>query len=203
MHPLPPLAYDYDALEPHIDERTMRIHHSKHHQAYVNNLNKTLEGHPDLEAMPVQELLWSLDDVPEEIRAAVRNFGGGHANHSTFWEIMSPDGGGEPSGALRDAIDATFGGFENFKSEFLPAATKVFGSGWTWLTLDENNVLRVESTLNQDSPLSASRMPLMVVDVWEHAYYLKYQNLRGDYLAAWWNTVSWRAVAERYANAFG
>jgi Fe-Mn family superoxide dismutase len=203
MNTLPPLPYDYDALEPHIDERTMRIHHTKHHQGYVDNLNRALEPYPDLQAMPVQELLWNLNHVPEEIRTAVRNNGGGHVNHSMFWEIMAPGAGGEPTGALHEAICETYVDFDTLRGKLNSAAMTRFGSGWAWLTIDAEGRLRVESTANQDSPLLQHRTALLGVDVWEHAYYLKYQNRRADYLTAWWNVVNWPSVAERYAYARG
>ncbi len=203
MHTLPPLPYDYDALEPHIDERTMRIHHTKHHQGYVDNLNRALMDHPELHAMPIQELLWSLDDVPDEIRDAVRNNGGGQANHSMFWEIMAPNSGGDPSGALGDVIAQQFGSIDTFRDQFNAVALSHFGSGWAWLTMDSSGRLEVETTANQDSPLTDHRTAILGVDLWEHAYYLKYENRRADYLAAWWNTVCWHAVAERYASSRG
>jgi Fe-Mn family superoxide dismutase len=199
---LPPLPYDYDALEPHIDEQTMRLHHDKHHQAYVNNLNAALDKHPELGDRSLEALLSNLSAVPEDIRTAVRNNGGGHANHTMFWEIMSPNGGGEPSGALADAIGSAFGGFDAFKEQVNQAGLGRFGSGWAWLSMDGGR-LRIESTANQDNPMMEGRTPILGVDVWEHAYYLKYQNRRGDYLGAWWNTVDWAAVAERYARARG
>ena len=202
-HELPPLPYAYDALEPHIDEQTMRIHHDKHHQTYITNLNAALEGHSSLEGKSAEELVSDLDSVPEGIRTAVRNNGGGHANHTFFWEIMGPDGGGAPSGALAGAIDSTFGSFDDFKGQVAAAAAARFGSGWAWLTVDSSGALQVESTANQDSPLSDGRTPVLGVDVWEHAYYLKYQNLRPKYVEAWWNTVDWSAVASRYEAAVG
>jgi Fe-Mn family superoxide dismutase len=197
VHELPPLPYAYDALEPYIDEQTMRIHHGKHHQGYVNNLNTALEGHPDLQAKSVEELLKNLNAVPEDIRTAVRNNGGGHANHSLFWPSMSPKGGGEPDGALAGAIAAAFGSFESFKETFSKAAATRFGSGWAWLSVGGGGKLVVTSTPNQDSPLAEGLMPVLGLDVWEHAYYLKYQNRRGDYIAAWWNVVNWSEVAAR------
>jgi Fe-Mn family superoxide dismutase len=199
-HELPPLPYDYNALEPHIDEQTMRIHHDRHHGTYVNNLNAALEGHPDLQAKSLDELLRNINSVPESIRTAVRNNGGGHANHSLFWEIMSPNGGGQPTGALADAISSTFGSFEKFKDEFSKAAAGRFGSGWAWLVVD-NGKLAVTSTPNQDSPLMEGKTPILGLDVWEHAYYLKYQNKRPDYIAAWWNVVNWAEVGKRYEAA--
>ena len=202
-HELPPLPYAYDALEPHIDEQTMRIHHDRHHNTYITNLNVALEGHSSLEGKSAEELISDLDSVPEGIRTAVRNNGGGHANHTFFWEIMGPDGGGAPSGALAGAIDSTFGSFDDFKGQVAAAAAARFGSGWAWLTVDSGGALQVESTANQDSPLSDGRTPILGVDVWEHAYYLKYQNLRPKYVEAWWNTVDWNAVASRYEAAKG
>jgi superoxide dismutase, Fe-Mn family len=196
---LPPLPYDYDALEPHIDEQTMRIHHDKHHQAYVDNANKALEG-TEWADRPVEQVLAELDLLPEEIRTAVRNNAGGHANHTLFWEIMSPNGGGEPTGALADAIAETFDGVDALKQQVSDAGVKRFGSGWTWLVWDGTG-LAVRSTPNQDSPLMESDEPLLGIDVWEHAYYLKYQNRRPDYLAAWWNVVDWSAVAARFEQA--
>ena len=196
---VPPLPYDYSALEPHIDGQTMRVHHDKHHQAYVDNANKALEG-TDLADRPVEEVLTLFDTLPEEKRAAVRNNAGGHANHSFFWEIMSPNGGGEPSGVLADAISSAFGSLEALKEAVNDAGVKRFGSGWTWLVHDGTG-LAVYSTPNQDSPVSQAHMPLLGIDVWEHAYYLKYQNRRPDYLAAWWNVVNWDAVAERFESA--
>ena len=196
---LPPLPYDYAALEPHIDEQTMRIHHDKHHQAYVDNANKALEG-TEWAERPVEQVLAELDLLPEEIRTAVRNNAGGHANHTLFWEIMSPNGGGEPTGALADAIADTFDGVDALKEQVTDAGVKRFGSGWTWLVWDGTG-LAVRSTPNQDSPLMEGDEPLLGIDVWEHAYYLKYQNRRPDYLAAWWNVVDWSAVAARFEQA--
>jgi Fe-Mn family superoxide dismutase len=201
-HEVPALPYSFDALEPHIDARTMEIHHDKHHAAYVNNLNKALEGHADLQKMSVEDLMRDIKKVPEDIRTAVRNNGGGHANHSLFWTIMSADGGGEPSGDLAEAIASTFGGFEEFKQKFSDAAIKRFGSGWAWLGL-KGDELHVGSTPNQDSPLMEGHVPVLGLDVWEHAYYLKYQNKRPDYVAAWWDVVNWNAVGKRYAGARG
>jgi Fe-Mn family superoxide dismutase len=202
MHEVPPLPYGFDALEPHIDARTMEIHHDKHHAAYVTNLNKALDGHPDLQSKSVEDLLRGFDSVPEPIRNAVRNHGGGHANHSLFWQIMGPGGGGTPSGELGDAIERDFGGFDSLKEKLTNAAAGQFGSGWGWLVVNGGK-LEVIARPNQDSPLMEGKTPLLGVDVWEHAYYLKYQNRRPDYLAAWWNTVSWPAVAERYSRARG
>jgi superoxide dismutase, Fe-Mn family len=193
---VPPLPYDYDALEPHIDEQTMRVHHDKHHQAYVDNANKALEG-TEWAGRPVEQVLGDLELLPEDKQAAVRNNAGGHANHSLFWEIMSPDGGGHPSGSLAAAIDSTFGSLDELKAAVNDAGVKRFGSGWTWLVHDGTG-LAVVSTPNQDSPISNSDTPLLGIDVWEHAYYLKYQNRRPDYLAAWWNVVNWDAVQQRY-----
>jgi Fe-Mn family superoxide dismutase len=195
---LPPLPYDYKALEPHIDEQTMRIHHDKHHGAYVNNLNAALESHPDLQKKSVEELLGNIDALPEAIRTAVRNNGGGYANHSLFWKIMSPDGGGEASGSLADAIKSKFGSFNDFKSKLTAAAGGQFGSGWGWLVVDGSGNLDLYSTANQDSPHMKGHTPILGVDVWEHAYYLNYQNRRPEYLAAWWNVVNWPEVQKRF-----
>jgi Fe-Mn family superoxide dismutase len=192
---VPPLPYDYDALEPHIDEETMRLHHDKHHQAYVDNANKALEG-TDWADRPVEEILQSLDSLPEDIRMAVRNNAGGHANHSFFWEIMSPVGG-EPEGDLAEAIDSAFGGVQQLAEQVNDSGVKRFGSGWTWLVLDGDS-LAVTSTPNQDSPLSEGKTPILGIDVWEHAYYLKYQNRRPEYLLAWWNVANWQEIARRY-----
>lgn len=198
---LPPLPYAEDALEPHIDARTMSIHHDKHHAGYTNNLNAALEGHADLAGKSIEALLGDLNAVPESIRMAVRNNGGGYANHSLFWEIMGPNGGGEPTGELAEAIDSTFGSFAAFKEQFAKAAATRFGSGWAWLYADGNGALVVSSTPNQDTPLMDGNTPILGLDVWEHAYYLNYQNRRPDYITAWWNTVNWDAVADRYAAA--
>jgi superoxide dismutase, Fe-Mn family len=198
---LPDLPYAFDALEPHIDARTMEIHHGKHHQTYVTNLNAALEG-TEWADRPIEQILGDLDIIPEDKRTAVRNNGGGHANHTMFWEIMSPDGGGEPSGALASAIEDTFGGVNDLKEAVNDAGVKRFGSGWTWLVWDGTG-LGVKSTANQDSPLMDDDVPLLGIDVWEHAYYLLYQNRRPDYLAAWWNVVSWDAVSARYEQAGG
>ncbi len=199
-HQLPPLPYAFNALEPHIDALTMEIHHDRHHATYVNNLNAALEGHADLQAKSIEDLISNLDAVPESIRTAVRNNGGGHANHTLFWEILSPNGGGAPSGELADAINNAFGSFDNFKAEFTKAATTRFGSGWAWLVVD-NGKLAVTSTPNQDSPLMEGKTPILGLDVWEHAYYLKYQNKRPDYIAAFWNVVNWDEVSKKYAAA--
>ena len=193
---VPDLPYDYAALEPHIDEATMRVHHDKHHQAYVDNANAALEGTP-LADKPVDHVLTNLEILPEDKQAAVRNNAGGHTNHSLFWEIMSPEGGGEPSGALADAIADTFDSLDALKQQMNDAGVKRFGSGWSWLVHDGTG-LAVYSTANQDSPMLTDDVPLLGIDVWEHAYYLKYQNRRPDYLAAWWNVVNWDAVAQRY-----
>jgi len=200
-HELPPLPYDYDALEPTIDGATMRIHHGKHHQAYVDNLNKALDG-TEWAERPVEEVIASLDAIPEETRAAVRNNGGGHANHTLFWLIMKPKGGGDPSGALESAIRSAFGDVDQLKAQINDAGVKRFGSGWTWLVSDGGS-LSVVSTPNQDSPVMDGKTPLLGIDVWEHAYYLKYQNRRPDYLAAWWDVVNWDEVSRRYDAARG
>lgn len=197
---LPPLPYPANALEPYIDEQTMNIHHGKHHQTYVTNLNKALEGHEELAKKSVEELISNLDAVPENIRTAVRNNGGGHANHSLFWTIMSPNGGGEPTGELAEAINNAFGSFEAFKEQFSNAAATRFGSGWAWLVVS-NGKLEVMSTPNQDSPLMEGKTPILGLDVWEHAYYLKYQNRRPEYIAAFWNVVNWDEVTRRYKEA--
>ncbi|HEV7225997.1 MAG TPA: superoxide dismutase [Pirellulales bacterium] len=197
---VPPLPYAFDALEPHIDAKTMEIHHDKHHAAYVNNLNNAIAD-TDLGKQSIEALCMNIDKVPEKIRTAVRNNGGGHANHSLFWTIMGPGAGGAPSGALADAIKSELGGFDAFKEAFAKAGATRFGSGWAWLSLDKSKKLVVESTPNQDSPLMHGNTPLLGCDVWEHAYYLKYQNRRPDYLAAFFNVINWSAVAERYAAA--
>jgi len=195
---LPPLPYDYKALEPHIDEQTMRIHHDKHHGTYVTNLNAALEPHADLQKKSVEELIANIDALPEAIRTPVRNNGGGHVNHTFFWEIMTPGGSKEPAGSLAEAIGKTFGGFTQFKELFAKACAGRFGSGWGWLTLDRSGTLAIESTANQDTPLMSGKIPVLGCDVWEHAYYLKYQNRRPDYVAAWWNVVNWSEVGKRY-----
>lgn len=194
---LPALPYDYSALEPHIDTETMKIHHDKHHAAYVNNLNAALESQPALQGKSIEDLLRNINDVPEAIRTAVRNNGGGHANHTMFWEIMGPSSG-EPTGALAQAINSAFGDFNTFKEKINDAGVKRFGSGWSWLVTDGSGNLQVISSANQDSPFMDGQTPLLGVDVWEHAYYLKYQNRRPDYLKAWWNVVNWEAVAKRF-----
>lgn len=199
---LPPLPYAPEALEPHIDAQTMQIHHGKHHAAYVNNLNAALEAHPQFFEMTAEQIIKNLASVPENVRQAVRNNGGGHVNHTMFWQIMSPNGGGAPTGDLAAAIDATFGGFDNFKAEFKKAALGRFGSGWAWLIVD-GGALKIVSTPNQDNPVmdNPNVVPILGLDVWEHAYYLKYQNRRPDYVDAWWNVVDWNAVAALYAAA--
>jgi len=199
-HSLPPLPYAYDALEPNIDAKTMEIHHSRHHQTYVNALNAAVSG-TDWEAMPVEQLLARVADVPASLREAVVNHGGGHANHSLFWTVMSPAGGGAPDGALAAAIDADLGGFEAFKAAFTQAALKRFGSGWAWLCVTPQGTLVVESSANQDSPLMHGHVPVLGLDVWEHAYYLRYQNRRPDYIAAFYQVVDWAEVARRHAAA--
>jgi superoxide dismutase, Fe-Mn family len=193
---LPPLPYAADALEPHIDKQTMEIHHGKHHNAYVTNLNAALEKHPELQSKSVDDLLKNINTVPEDIRTAVRNNGGGHANHTMFWQIMGPNGGGAPTGAIADAINAAFGGFDKFKEEVKKAAVGRFGSGWAWV-IDNGGKLVVESSANQDSPLMEGKKVVFGVDVWEHAYYLKYQNRRPDYVDAWWNVINWAEVNKR------
>lgn len=200
-HELPSLPYAADALEPHIDATTMEIHHGRHHNAYVTNLNGALEKHPALGDWSVEDLCRKLNEVPEDIRTAVRNNGGGHWNHSFFWTIMGPGKGGTPSGDLGAAIDSTFGSFEDFKTKFQNAGATRFGSGWAWLSVNGGGKLEVHSTPNQDNPLMEGKTPILGLDVWEHAYYLHYQNKRPDYMAAWWNVVNWDAVGERYAAA--
>jgi Fe-Mn family superoxide dismutase len=195
-HQLPPLPYDFAALEPHIDAQTMQIHHGKHHAAYVNNLNAALEKHPGLQGKDAEALIRDLSAVPEDIRTAVRNNGGGHVNHTMFWQIMGPGAGGAPTGAVADAINAAFGSFDTFKDQLTKAGIGRFGSGWAWL-VESNGKLAIESTANQDNPMMDGKRPIMGVDVWEHAYYLKYQNRRPDYLAAWWNVVNWNEVGRR------
>jgi Fe-Mn family superoxide dismutase len=197
---LPPLPYPADALEAAIDKQTMEIHHGKHHKAYVDNLNAALQGHAALESKPIELLLREINSVPEAIRQKVINNGGGHANHTMFWEIMGPKGGGQPSGPLADAIKSTFGDFASFKAKIKEAGLGRFGSGWSWL-VSSGGKLAIESTANQDSPLMQGKTPILGVDVWEHAYYLRYQNRRADYLEAWWNVVNWDAVAARFAKA--
>ncbi|AGA59117.1 Superoxide dismutase, iron/manganese superoxide dismutase family, manganese oxidoreductase [Thermobacillus xylanilyticus] len=200
-HQLPPLPYPTNALEPHIDATTMEIHHGRHHNTYVTNLNAALESAPELQSKSVEELISNLNAVPESIRTAVRNNGGGHANHSLFWTTLSPNGGGAPTGALAAAIDSELGGFEKFKEDFTKAATTRFGSGWAWLAVSPEGKLKVYSLPNQDSPLMEGDTPILGLDVWEHAYYLKYQNKRPDYIAAFWNIVNWDEVGKRYEAA--
>lgn len=200
---LPELSYAYDALEPHIDARTMEIHHTKHHAGYTNNLNSALESAPDLEGKSIKDILADLNAVPESVRTAVRNNGGGYANHKLFWKIMSPEGGGEPGGDLMQAIDSAFGDFASFKDQLSKTAVGQFGSGWGWLAVDGGGALTVLSTPNQDSPYSQGMTPILGVDVWEHAYYLNYQNRRADYVAAWWNVINWSEVEQRYHAAKG
>lgn len=199
-HELPNLPYAYDALEPHFDKETMNIHHTKHHNTYVTNLNAALEGHAELAEKSIEELVANLNEVPEAIRTAVRNNGGGHANHSLFWTILSPNGGGQPVGELASAIEAKFGSFDAFKEEFAKAGATRFGSGWAWLVVN-NGELEVTSTPNQDTPLMEGKTPVLGLDVWEHAYYLHYQNRRPDYIGAFWNVVDWNAVEKRYQDA--
>lgn len=199
-HELPNLPYDYTALEPHIDEETMRLHHTKHHQTYVDKLNKALEGHEDFRQKSAEELLAGLETIPSEIRTAVRNHGGGHANHSMFWQIMSPDGGGWPSGDIKEAIESKWGSFEEFKKEFSDAAAGVFGSGWAWLVVDSGK-LEIVTTPNQDSPISQGKIPILGLDVWEHGYYKKFGPARAEYIKAWWNVVNWDRVGKNYASA--
>jgi Fe-Mn family superoxide dismutase len=196
---LPPLPYPNDALEPHIDARTMEIHHTKHHQAYVNNLNAAIEKAPELAGKSLDELMRGVNSVPEAVRTAVRNNGGGHWNHTVFWDLMSSDGGGEPSGKVAQAIASAFGDFTKFKEQFAAAATGRFGSGWAWL-INDGGKLSITSTPNQDNPLMDGKKAILGLDVWEHAYYLKYQNRRPDYIAAWWNVVNWDAVAKRFGS---
>ena len=195
-HTLPPLPYAPDALEPHIDKQTMEIHHGKHHQAYVNNLNAALEKHPELQSKSIDDLLRGISSVPEDIRTAVKNNGGGHANHTMFWQIMGPHAGGPPAGAIADAITSSFGSFDALKEQFAKAAVGRFGSGWAWV-IDQGGTLAIESTANQDSPLMEGKKIVFGLDVWEHAYYLKYQNRRPDYIGAWWNVVNWTEVNRR------
>ena len=197
---VPPLPYSFDALEPYIDAKTMEIHHDKHHGAYVTNLNKALDGHADLLKLPVEELIAHLDRVPENVRTAVRNNGGGHANHSMFWKIMKKGGGGEPKGQLADAIKSAFGSFADFKTKFGQAATTRFGSGWAWLLI-QNGKLAIDSAPNQDNPIMNGAKPVFGLDVWEHAYYLKYQNRRPEYVEAWWNVANWDEITSRYEHA--
>jgi Fe-Mn family superoxide dismutase len=196
-HQLPDLPYDFAALEPHIDAQTMQIHHGKHHATYVKNLNTALEKHADLQSKSAEDLIRNLNAIPESIRTAVRNNGGGHVNHTMFWTLMGPNAGGSPTGALADAIKSAFGSFDSFKDDFSKQAFGRFGSGWAWL-IDSSGKLSIETTPNQDSPIMEGKKPILGLDVWEHAYYLKYQNKRADYIAAWWNVVNWAEVAKRY-----
>ena len=200
---LPALPYPVNALEPHVDARTMEIHHGKHHAAYTNNLNAALDAHPALQERSIEELLRGFDALPSDVQTAVRNNGGGFANHNLFWEILSPQGGGQPGGEIGAAIDAAFGSFAAFRTAFTDAATKRFGSGWAWLVVDGDGALQVYSTANQDSPFMSGHTPILGLDVWEHAYYLHYQNRRPDYVTAFWNVVNWAAVGDRYAAARG
>ena len=200
---VPPLPYDYNALEPYIDTQTMQLHHDKHHAAYVNNLNNALQNQSQLASWTVEDLVQRINEVPEGIRTAVRNNAGGHINHSMFWQIMKPNGGGDPTGELGSAIQQAFGSFDQFKAAFNDAGVKRFGSGWTWLVLNRSGKLQVISTANQDSPMMDGMFPVMGNDVWEHAYYLKYQNRRPDYLAAWWNVVNWDEITHRYQHRHG
>ncbi len=199
-HTLPPLPYAFDALEPHIDAKTMEIHHGKHHNAYVTNLNAALEKYPELQSKSIEDLLRDIGKVPEDIRTAVRNNGGGHMNHSAFWKWMGPNAGGAPTGALGDGIKSTFGSFDGFKEQMTKAGVTRFGSGWAWL-IEQNGTLSIESTANQDQPIMEGKNAILGVDVWEHAYYLKYQNRRPDYLAAWWNVVNWSEVSARLGSS--
>jgi len=198
---LPPLPYPSNALEPHIDAKTMEIHHDKHHQAYITNANKALEGHPDLAAKPVDELLADLNKIPESVRTVLRNNAGGHSNHTFFWKIMGPNAGGTPKGKLAEAINSTFGGFDQFKEELQKAAIGRFGSGWAWLVVNKEGKLQITSTANQDTPISDGLKPVVGVDVWEHSYYLLYQNRRPDYLKAWWNVVNWDQAEKNFEAA--
>jgi Fe-Mn family superoxide dismutase len=199
---LPPLTYAFDALEPHIDARTMEIHHDKHHAAYINNANAALEKYPELGKKTVEDLLWSINTVPEDIRTAIRNHAGGHSNHSIFWSIMGPGGGGNPSGRIADALKSSFGSFETFKEQLSKAALGQFGSGWAWLVVDKAGKLSVKAYPNQDSPYMEALTPIMGVDVWEHAYYLNYQNRRADYVTAWFNTLDWKAIDLRFSSVW-
>ncbi len=200
-HQLPPLPYALDALEPHIDARTMEIHHGKHHATYVNKLNEALDKHADLQSKSLEDLVRGVNALPDSVRGAVNNHGGGHLNHSIFWSNMAPSGGGVPQGEIAGAIDSAFGGFDAFKTKFAAAAAGRFGSGWAWLCVDGSGKLLVKSFPNQDNPLAEGLSPILGIDVWEHAYYLNYQNRRPDYIAAWWNVVNWADVAERFAKA--
>lgn len=203
MYRLPPLPYDYSALEPYIDAMTMEIHYTKHHQAYVDNLNKALEGHKQLQDMPLIDLLATINTLPETVRTAIRNNGGGHYNHSLFWLLMKKNGGGEPKGPVGQAITKTFGNFATFQEQFNTASKSVFGSGWAWLCVSSNGELKIVALPNQDCPLSQNMYPIFGLDVWEHAYYLKYQNRRPDYITAWWHVINWEQVEENYVLATG
>ncbi|HEU5334498.1 MAG TPA: superoxide dismutase [Terriglobales bacterium] len=200
-HELPPLPYDYSALEPYIDSQTMHLHHDGHHAAYVKNLNAALEKHPDLQKKSADELLRNINTVPEDIRTAIRNNGGGHVNHSMFWRIMKPKGGGEPSGKIAEAIKQAFGSFGDFQKQFNDAGLKLFGSGWVWLVRAQGGKLQIVTTPNQNNPLSDGHFPVMGNDVWEHAYYLKYNNRRGEYLSAWWNVLNWAEINQRFEHS--
>lgn len=200
---LPELSYAYDALEPYIDAKTMEIHYTKHHQAYINKLNEALKKHPEWQKVSLYDLLTGINEVPEDIRTAVRNQGGGHANHTFFWKCMTPDSEKAPEGELAQAIEKTFGSLDEFKKQFTAAAVSVFGSGWAWLVMDDNKNLKVIATSNQDSPLMQGMIPLLGLDVWEHAYYLKYQNRRPEYIDGWWNVVNWNFVQQNYTTAMG
>jgi Fe-Mn family superoxide dismutase len=200
-HQLAPLPYDYAALEPYIDTQTMQLHHDKHHATYVNNLNTALEKYPDLQTKSVEELVRDLNNVPQDIRQVVRNNGGGHANHTMFWQTLSPTGGGEPTGLIGEAIADTFGSFSNFQQRFNDTGVKLFGSGWVWLVLNKEGKIEITTTPNQDSPITVGQVPILGNDVWEHAYYLKYQNRRAEYLSAWWNIVNWDEVNRRFEQA--
>jgi superoxide dismutase, Fe-Mn family len=199
---LPPLPYGFDALEPHVDAKTMEIHHDKHHGTYVTNANAALEKHPELGSKSVEDLLWGINEVPEDIRTAIRNNAGGHSNHSIFWTIMGPGGGGNPPGRVGDGIKSTFGSYDAFKEQLQKAGLGQFGSGWAWLLVDKNGKLSIKSYPNQDSPYMEGLTPILGVDVWEHAYYLKYQNKRADYVAAWFNTLNWEAIEARFASVW-
>jgi len=199
---LPPLPYAFDALEPHIDAKTMEIHHDKHHAAYVNNANAALEKYPELAKKSVEDLLWSIGSVPEEIRTVIQNNAGGHSNHSIFWTIMGPGGGGNPVGRIADSLKTTFGGYDAFKEQLTKAAVGRFGSGWAWLVVDKAGKLSIKAYPNQDSPYMEGLTPILGVDVWEHAYYLKYQNRRADYVAAWFNTLNWKTIDARFSSVW-
>ena len=199
---VPPLPYEYNALEPHIDEQTMHLHHDKHHATYVTNANAAIEKHPELASKSVEDLLWGINEVPEDIRTAIRNNAGGHSNHSIFWTIMGPGGGGNPPGRVGEGIKTTFGSYNAFKEQLQKAGVGQFGSGWAWLLVDKGGKLSIKSYPNQDSPYMEGLTPILGVDVWEHAYYLKYQNKRADYIAAWWNTLNWEAINARFASVW-